>query len=116
MGIDIAQEHRTLGRGTVMWLNVRRHTAGWTAFYFLFFLALGLADLPVWQRLGVGCLLALYYGYLRASKETHQDRDRLPLFSPRSDRLWYFTILSAEWLGYYGVLIFAGDLLLAVVK
>lgn len=116
VGVDISQEHRELNTKRVIWLNVRRHTVGWTLFYFSFFFALGLVGLPVWQRLGIGCLLALYYGYLRASTETHQDGDRLPLFSSRTDKAWYFTILSAEWLGYYGVLIFAGEVIVAVVK
>lgn len=96
-----------------MWLNIRRHTIGWTVFYFLFILVLGLIDLPIWQRLGIGCLLALYYGYLRASTETNQADNRLALFSPTTDKVWYFTILSAEWLGYFGVLIFVGELLIS---
>jgi hypothetical protein len=114
--VEITSEHRDLKFGTLLWSNVRSHTVGWSAFYFGFFLLLGLVGFPVWQRLGIGCLLALYYGYLCAGRETGKYSDRLSLFSPAVDRVWYSTILSAEWLGYYGVLIFAGQLLVEAVK
>lgn len=114
--VEISSEHRDLQFGTRVWSNVRSHTVGWSGFFFGFFLLLGLVGFPVWQRLGVGCLLALYYGYLRASRETGKYRDQLSLFSPAADRVWYFIILSIEWLGYYGVLIFAGQLLIEVFK
>lgn len=113
--VEISKEHRDLKFGSVLWSNVRSHTSGWSAFFFGFFLLLGLAEFPVWQRLGIACLLALYYGYLRASRETGKC-DRLAIFSPAVDRVWYFIILSAEWLGYFGVLIFFGQLLIEVVN
>lgn len=115
-GVEISSKHRELKLSTVLWLNVRSHTVGWSAFYFVFFVLLGLAGFPVWQRLGIGCVLALYYGSLRASRETGQQPGQPSLFSPRVDRVWYFTILSAEWLGYFGVLVFAGQILVEVVK
>jgi hypothetical protein len=115
-GVEILSEHRSLKLRTVLWLNIRSHTVGWSAFYFCFFVLLGLADFPVWQRLGIGGLLALYYGYLRESRETGQYPDRPSLFSPSVDRVWYFTILSAEWFGYYGVLILAGQVLVGLLK
>lgn len=115
-GLEVALEHRNLKADEVLWLNVRSHTAGWSAFYFCFFVLLGLADFPVWQRLGVGFSLALFYGYLSASRETGRYCDRLSLFSPRADPVWLFVIVSAELLGYFGVLICAGQILVEVVK
>jgi hypothetical protein len=114
--IQISDQHRGFKLSTVLWGNIRSHTIGWSAFYFFFFLLLGLASFPTWQRLGISFVLALYYGYLRESRETGKHRDRLTLFSPRADRVWYFTVLSAEWFGYYGVLVFAGQLVLEAVK
>jgi hypothetical protein len=36
VGIDVASEHRELKPGKVLWLNVRRHTIGWSVFFLAF--------------------------------------------------------------------------------
>lgn len=99
----------------MLWLNVRRHTIGWSVFFFGFFVLLGLADFPVWQRLGIAFLLSVTYGYQRVTKETGRDRGAVPLFTPFADKVWGFAILSAEWLGYFGVLVFLGQLIIEAI-
>lgn len=115
-GIDVVSEHRKLKPGTVLWLCVRSHTIGWSIFFFAFFALLGLAEFPVWQRLGIACLLSVTYAYSRTNRVTQREPGVVPLFTPWADRVWYFSIWSAEWLGYFGVLIFLGQLLVEAIR
>lgn len=108
-GIDVVSEHRNLKPGAMVWLKVRSHTIGWSVFLFAFFALLGVAECPVWQRLGIAFCLSVSYEYSRTTRGMGRDPSRVLLFTPLADKVWEFSIVSAEWLGYFGVLIFLGS-------
>jgi hypothetical protein len=115
-GFDVESEHRNLQSGELVWLQVRSHTIGWSAFFFAFFALQGLAGFPVWKRLGLACVLSVTYAYGRTAREVGQGPERVPLLTPWADKVWYFSILSAEWLGYFGVLVFLGQFFVEAAK
>lgn len=114
-GESVRGDFRELRQSQVFWMNVRRHTVGWTIFFSLFFLALGLAKFPVWQRLVIAAGLAAWYASARIAQGEGSGGAEAWLFGPKRDRAWYWVLAAAEWFGYLGVLVFCGQAVVEVV-
>jgi len=109
--IDVPDEVCGLRSTEIAWLNVRRHTVGWTAFFFGVFLIAAVINLPLWARLGMALALGVYYGTIRINNENENDgKSRAPLFSESFDGVWYPAVACLEWIGYLGVLVFGAKL------
>ena len=93
-----------------------RHGLDTTIIYFIFFLALAVADFPLWQRAGIAVLTAVVFGSLWISKTP--GGVALDVAS-RSRRIasvaGYWCLAVADWLGYMGVLCFGAALIAEVL-
>jgi hypothetical protein len=96
----------------------RRHTPGWTAAIFVFFVLLGLADFPLWQSLAFGGLLSLVYGTNEVAREENErvesEPKGVPLFGRLRDAAWYRLLAVAEWASYLASIVFGAYLLLSL--
>jgi hypothetical protein len=114
-GIEVDGEFRGLTSSQVIWRNVQRHTWGWTAFFFGFFLLLDIADFPTWQRLGIAVVLSAYWGIIRVQQDEKGGQESEPrrdiLFGPVKDQVWYRGLAVGEWFGYLGLIVFASQIL-----
>jgi len=110
--VDIPDGLRTLSATEVMGLNVRRHTIGWSVFFFSCFLALAVIDLPIWAGLGMALVLGVHYGSVQVTDEREQEARavRPPIFSEEIDNVGYTAVAATEWFGYLGVLVFAAQI------
>jgi hypothetical protein len=107
-GVSVPDDMRELTGFAVVSLNIRRHTIGWSLFFFSLFLIMALLEMPVWARLGLLLCLGVYYGSVRLDREEAQETQfqSFPFAEP-INRGWLFLIATLEWCGYLGVLLFA---------
>jgi len=92
-----------------------RHSVEWLVGFFALFLLLGLVDFPLWQRLGIGAMLALYFGSVwfdRSGRNTDEGVSGARRFA---SNLWYWLLAVADWLGFMWILCFASALVLEVL-
>jgi hypothetical protein len=117
-GAEIDETLRQLTLAQVLWQNVRRHTLGWTAFFFIFFFLLALASFPAWQCLGIAVVLAIYYGSIRWRREAagaaKAGSRGASLLGPSKDDVWYGCLAVAEWCGYLGLIVFGSQIVAEV--
>jgi hypothetical protein len=97
----------------------RYHPLGWTVAILVFFVLLKLAAFPLWQLLGYAGLLSLVYGtYAVARGESEwigkDDPERVALFGPLRDALWYRVLMVMEWVAYLAAIVFSADLLVGL--
>jgi hypothetical protein len=103
-------EDARVTRREVMWRHAKRHTWGWAIFFLSLFMLLAFGNFPLWERLLFVFALACYYGNIRVRvKGNRAASGELALFSPTRDELWYTGLAIAEWFGYLGLLVFAGQ-------
>jgi hypothetical protein len=110
-GVDVEKDQQHINFGRI----VRAHTLGWTAFFFGLFLVMALSEFPVWQRVGIAVMLSVIYGLSRIKRgETSRlgkgEPSRVAMFGELRDKLWYRILAITEWVGYFGVIIFATEL------
>jgi hypothetical protein len=89
-----------------------RHSVEMTVIYGVFFVALAVADFPIWQRVGIAGLAALVFGSLWiANSPTPVGLD---IATPRrrvASTAGYWCLAVADWFGYMGVLCFGTSLI-----
>jgi hypothetical protein len=112
-GFDVRPNLQHIGLVDVL----RRHTAGWTFFFVLWFFVLGISDFPLWQQLGIAALLAVVYGLsrIRRGEENRiggNEPERVAMFGEVRDKVWYRALAIAEWAGYLSVIALATTLIL----
>lgn len=100
-GFHVDQQYQRIGLREVS----RRHTPGWTAFFVGMFLVMELSDFPLWQRLGIAVMLAVFYGLSRIRRGEAQwvaknEPGLASMFGTFRDRIWYRLLAIAEWTGY----------------
>lgn len=92
-----------------------RHSGEWLLGFFVFFLLLGLADFPLWQRLGIGALAALYFGSIWFDQSGRNMDERVSAGRRLASNVWYWLLAVADWLGFMWLLGFASALVLEAV-
>jgi hypothetical protein len=103
-------------RREAMWLNIKRHSFGWTLFFLLLFLLMAQMQFPFWQRLLFAGILATYYGSIRAGWWERRQRAQFPLFGHRRGEAWYLSLAIGEWFGYLGLLVFVSQCLVSAFQ
>lgn len=116
VGRNVPQDIGRLGAVDVAWLNVRQHTVVWSLFFFGCFLVLALIDLPVWAGLGMALVLGAYYGQIRLAQYEESSGGRPIVFSESLDKVWFAVIVTLEWCGYMGVLMFTASIVVEAVR
>lgn len=92
---------------------VHRHGLEWLIGYFVFFFVLGIAGFPLWQRLGTGLLLALFFGsvwFARSGRASGHNGIRSAAINA-----WYWSLAVADLLGFMWTLCFLGEVALELV-
>jgi hypothetical protein len=115
-GRTIPEDIGRLNSIDVARLNVRRHTVGWSAFYSGCFLVLALIELPLWASLGMVVVLGTYYGQNRIDRGEAEGEGRPIVFSRSLDKIALTVIVTLEWCGYFGVLLFAANIAVEAVR
>jgi len=93
-----------------------RHSVEWLIGFFTFFLLLGVVDFPLWQRLGIGFLLALYMGSIWFDQSGRNTDKEIPKHRRGASNLWYWLLAVADFLGFLWILCFASALALEVIQ
>ena len=97
------------------WEILTRHSLEWLLGFFAFFLLLGIADFPLWQRLGLGAVFALVFGWAWFDQSgRNRDDDAAPRHKAASN-LWYWFLAFVDWLGFMWLLCFSSALVLEAV-
>lgn len=92
-----------------------RHSTEWLFGFFALFLLLGLINLSLWQRLGIGAIFALYFGSVWFDQSgRNTDENASPGWRSASN-LWYWLLGVGDWLGFMWTLCFASALVLEAV-
>jgi hypothetical protein len=112
-GFDVRPNLQRIGLVDVL----RRHTVGWTFFFILWFVVLGISDFPLWQQLVIAALLAVAYGLSRIRRGEENriggtEPGRVAMFGEVRDKVWYRVLAIAEWAGYLSVIALTTTLIL----
>ena len=86
-------------------------TSGWTPLWLILFLALTLADFPVWQQLGIVGLLAVVFGCDTPGMPSVPGRGR---FAVIRDRVWYVALVALGWMAFFACLVLAVQMLATI--
>jgi hypothetical protein len=94
----------------------RRHPLGWTVALAVFFTILAISNFPLWQRLGLTGVLAIIYGSTWLAKSEPGEQAESEGFARKvGSNLWYWVLAVGEWVGYFGAIVFATELLVQVL-
>lgn len=93
-----------------------RHSVEWLLGYFVLFLLLGLMDLPLWWRLGLGAVFALFFGSVWFDQSGRNTDKEVRRYRRGASNLWYWVLAVADWLGFMWTLCFASALAVEVIQ
>lgn len=93
-----------------------RHSVEWLVGFFVFFLILGLTDFPLWQRLGLGAVFALFLGSIWFDQSGRNPNKGLPRYRRGMSNAWYLLLAVTDWLGFMWVLCFSSALAIEVIQ
>jgi hypothetical protein len=93
-----------------------RHSVEWLLGFFVFFLLLGLTEFPLWQRLGLGAVFALYFGSVWFDQSGRNTDKEVRRYRRGASNVWYWLLAVADWLGFMWIVCFASALVIEVIQ